>query len=186
MGRSSYPKKLQRLQTMLEARNATLRDGVVYLDRTTGGVTRQVVPIPDCHAMKVVAAVHRTVGHGPVTQTVQQVQRYFEIAKPKEKVERLVKQCIKCALLRGGANYRRQQKAVPTPSDMFRSVLADEITRNIRKTPIKMLVAMEAVSGFMMVVVYEGAMNGEKFIAAMGYVKSVLCPHSMDNLKIEL
>ena len=186
VGRKSYPKKLQRLQTMLESRNARLEEGVVYLDKTTGGVTRKVIPIPDCHAMKVVAAVHRTVGHGPVTQTVQQVQRYFEVAKPKEKVEKLIKQCIKCALLKGGANYKRQQKAVPTPSDMFRSVLADEITRNIRGTPVKMLIAMEAMSQFMMVVVYEGAMNGEKFIAAMGYVKSVLCPHSMDNLKIEL
>ena len=184
--RVSFPKKLQRLHTMLESRNAILKEGVIYMDKTTGGVTRQIIPIPDKHAMKVIAAVHRTVGHGPVTQTVQQVQRYFEIAKPKQKVEKLVGQCVKCSLLRGGANYRKQMKPVPVPSDMFRSVLADEITRNIRNKPVKMLVAMEAVSGFMMVVVYEGAMDGPKFIAAMGYVKAVLCPHNMDNLKIEL
>ena len=185
-GRHSFPKKLQRLHTMLETRNATLKEGVIYMDKTTGGVTRQIIPIPDKHAMKIIAAVHRTVGHGPVTQTVRQVQRYFEIAKPKEKVEKLLKQCVKCALLKGGSNYKKQLKAVPIPSDMFRSVLADEITRTIRGKSLKMLIAMEAASGFMMVVVYEGAMSGEKFIAAMGYVKAVLCPHNMGNLKIEL
>ena len=184
--RVSFPKKLQRLHTMLESRNATLKSGVIFMDKTNGGVTRQIIPIPDKHAMKIIAAVHRTVGHGPVTQTVQQVQRYFEVAKLKEKVEKFISQCVKCSLLKGGANYRKQLKPVPMPSDMFRSVLADEITRNIRNKPIKLLVAMEAVSGFMMVVVYEGAMNGPKFIAAMGYVKAVLCPHNMDNLKIEL
>lgn len=185
-GRISFPKKLQRLQTMLEKRNASLTEGVIYMDRTTGGVTRRVVPIPDREANKIIMAVHRTVGHGPVTQTVQQVNRYFEISKPREKVEALLKNCVKCVLMKGGANYRKQQKAVPMPGDMFRSVLADEITRNVRGKPLKILIAMESVSGFIMAVVYEGAMNGEKFIAAMAQIKAVLCPHNMDELKIEL
>ena len=185
-GRVSFPKKLQRLQTMLEKRNASIEDGVIYMDKSTGGVTRRVIPIPDRDASKIILAVHRTVGHGPVTQTVHQVNRYFEISKPREKVDAILKKCVKCVLMRGGANYRKQMKPVPMPKDMFRSVLADEITRPVRGKELKILIAMEAWSGFMVAVVYEGAMNGEKFIAAMAHVKAVLCPHNMDELKIEL
>ena len=187
-GRISYPKKRTPMQTLLEKRKAKIVNGVLYLERVNQGVARTVIPIPSQHAPEVVMVVHRAVGHGSVSQTVKQVQRHFEFPKPREVVEGALKNCIKCALMKGCAkNYAKDgMKPVPLPKDMFRTVLVDEITRTIRKQPLKALVAIEAVSGFMTVMTYSNSFKGPDFVAAIGHIKAILCPHNMSNLVVQL
>ena len=186
-GRTSYPKKRTPMQTLLEKRKAKIDQGVLYLERTNQGVTRTVIPIPDKHAAEIVMVVHRAVGHGSVSQTVKQVLRHFEFPKPKEVVENALKHCIKCALLKGSSSYKKDKmKPVPLPADMFKTILVDEITRTIRNQPVKALIAIEAVSGFMTAVTYTKTIKGHDFVAAMGHVKAILCPHNMDNMVVQL
>ena len=186
-GRTSYPKKRTPMQTLLEKRKARIENGVLYLDRTNQGVTRAVIPIPDQHAGEIVMVVHRAVGHGSVSQTVKQVLRHFEFSKPKEVVENALKHCIKCALMKGSSSYSKDKmKPVPLPTDMFKTILVDEITRTIRNQPVKALIAIESVSGFMTAITYTKALKGHDFMAAMGHVKAILCPHNMENMVIQL
>ena len=186
-GVTSYPKKRTPMQTLLEKRKARIVDGVIHLEKVNQGAARSVIPIPDQYATEVVMVVHRAVGHGTITQTVKQVQRHFEISKPREVVENALKHCIKCALHKGsGAYSKAQMKAVPVPSDMFKTIMVDEITRSVRGKSLKALIAMEAVSGFITVITYTKAMKGPAFVAAMGHIKAILCPHNMDNAVIQL
>ena len=186
-GRVSYPKKRTPMQTLLEKRKAKIVKGVIHLEKVNQGAPRMVIPVPDKFASEVVLVVHRAVGHGSITQTVKQVQRHFEISKPREVVEETLRHCIKCALHKGSEAYKKgKMKAVPLPSGLFRTILVDEITRTIRGTPLKALVAIEALSGFMVVVTYRKALKGPAFIAAMGHVKAILCPHNMENAVIQL
>ena len=186
-GRTSYPKKRTPMQTLLEKRKAQVIKGVIHLEKINQGAIRLVIPIPDEHASEVVMVVHRAVGHGTITQTVKQVQRHFEVSKPREVVENTLRHCIKCALHKGsGAYAKAKMKAVPMPSDMFKTLMVDEITRSVRGKSLKALVAMEAVSGFITVLTYTKTMKGPAFVAAMGHVKAILCPHNMDNAVIQL
>ena len=89
--------------------------------------------------------------------------------------------------MKGSSSYAKEKmKPVPIPTDMFKTILVDEITRNIRKQPVKALIAIESVSGFMTAITYTKAMKGPVFVAAMGHVKAILCPHNMDNMTIQL
>ena len=186
-GRTSYPKKRTPMQTLLEKRKAKVVDGVIYLERNNQGVVRTVIPIPAQHAPEVVMVVHRAVGHASISQTVKQVLRHFEFQKPKEVVENALKHCVKCALLKGSTSYSKETMApVPLPKDMFRTILVDEITRSIRQQPVKALIAIESVSGFMTAITFKKAMKGVDFVAAMGHVKAILCPHNMTNMVIQL
>ena len=47
-----------------------------------------------------------------------------------------------------------------------------------------MMVAIEALSGFMMTIVYEKSMTASKFVQIMAHIKVCLCPHSMDSTKL--
>lgn len=186
-GVTSYPKKRTPMQTMLEKRKARIVNGVIQLEKINQGAARMVIPIPDQYATEVVMVVHRAVGHGTITQTVKQVQRHFEITKPREAVENALKHCIRCALHKGsGAYAKTRMKAVPVPSDMFKTIMVDEITRSVRGKSLKALIAMEAVSGFITVITYTKTMKGPAFVAAMGHIKAILCPHNMDNAVIQL
>ena len=44
--------------------------------------------------------------------------------------------------------------------------------------------AMEALSGFITILVYEKSMTGPKFIQAMAQIKSILCPHGLQGAKV--
>lgn len=70
-------------------------------------------------------------------------------------------------------------KAVPMPTHMFRSIMVDEITRTIRGQSLKALIAMEGVSGFVVVLTYQGTLTGPEFVTAVAHFKAILCPHNM-------
>ena len=177
----SFDKKKRRLLTYLEGRNAKLEDGVVVVDRVIDGVVHRVVPLPEEGAMIAISATHNTVGHTSQTQLYKQVQRHFDFAKMKEKVERFSNWCVKCVLHRGGGGFQKdKQKSVPIPNRFYETILVDEVTRTFRGENIKLFVAMETLSNFMMVVNYQGPMSASLFAQIMCQIKVALCPHSMD------
>ena len=122
-----------------------------------------------------------------IAQILKMAARYFVFPKLREMVTEFVNNCVRCSLERGGGTFTRQKmKAVPLPSEFFTTLLVDEMTRTYRGKNIKMVLAMEGVSQFITAVVYEGAMTGEMFCAILAHCKSILCPHGLDNIKVEL
>ena len=188
-GTVNYPKREDRLQRVIEEFDPKLKDGVLTYKETIDGSECRVVPLPPVAAPIAVAAVHETMGHRSITQLVKMLRRHFKVVKPREIVTALVDNCIRCTLQRGGGNFARaHMKPVPIPSEFYQTILMDEMTRNYNngKDAIKVMVAMEGLSQFITVMTYKGSMNGELFLAMLAHVKSILCPHGLDNVKINL
>ena len=185
-GVTSYAKKKARLQTLLVTRSAKIENGILTLEKVINGTTYRVIPIPDAIAMEAISAVHKSIGHQSVHQLVKHAQRHFEMPKLKERMEKFVGKCIKCTLMKGGSGLKRKMLPVPLPKEMYTVILADEVVRTIRNKPLKYIIAMEGLSSFVTVVTYEGSMNGEKFVGILAHLKSILCPHNNERVKITL
>ena len=185
-GVTSYAKKKARLQTLLVTRVAKIENGILTIEKVINGVTFRVIPLPDNIAMIAVAAVHKSIGHQSVNQLVKHAQRHFEIQKLKEKVESYVGKCVKCTLMKGGGSVKFKMSPVPLPKEMFRTILADEVLRNVRNKQLKYIIAMEGLSSFVTVIPYKDSMTGERFVNIMAQIKSILCPHNNENVKITL
>ena len=186
-GRVNYPGHEARLQRMIEVEQAKLENGVLKLFRRPGGEPTWLIPIPPVAGPIVIAAVHETLGHRSINQIVKQVSRYFTFPKIREMVDAFVDSCVRCSLERGGGNFTRQKmKAVPLPEEFFTTILIDEMTRTFRGKNIKLVLAMEGISQFVTAVVYDGAMTGEMFVAILAHCKTILCPHGLDTVKVNV
>ena len=71
-------------------------------------------------------------------------------------------------------------------NDFFHQILMDEVHRTTSQGSIKIMMAMEAISGFVIVIPIEGDMNGRKFVAMVAHAKAILTPHAADVVSIEL
>lgn len=186
-GRVNYPAHEARLQRMVESEQVQLQNGVLKLCKRQSGEPVWVIPLPPCAGPIAIAAVHETVGHRSINQIMLMVARHFHFPKIREMVTAFVESCVRCSLERGGGQLVRQKmKPVPLPKEFFTTIMIDEMTRTFRGKTIKIVLAMEGVSHFVVAVVYSGAMSGEMFTAILAHCKSILCPHGMDNVKVEL
>ena len=185
-GVTSYAKKKAKLQTLLVTRAARVENNILTIEKEINGVSYRVIPLPNNIAMNAIAAVHKSLGHQSVNQIVKHAQRHFEIQKLKEKVEEFVGKCVKCTLMKGGGKAKLKMAPVPLPKDMFRTILADEVLRNVRNKSLKYIIAMEGLSTFVTVIPYQDSMSGEKFVNIMAQIKSILCPHNNEEVKITL
>ena len=184
-GRVSYPKSQQKLQTMLETRQARIENGYITFDKNIDGITYRVVPLPKRGVIPAIGSVHKTIGHTSCTQLYRMVQRHFQFDHMREQVKSFSDRCMKCVLYRGGGTYRRfEQKAVPIPKRFYETILIDEVTRTFRGETIKMVVAMESLSNFMMTIVYKKNMTAALFTQILCQVKAALCPHNRDAVKM--
>ena len=184
-GRVSFPKSQQKLQTLLEAKQARVENGIITIEKVIDGVTYRVVPLPSSAAEIAIAATHNTMGHASHNQLYRLVQRHFSIEGLKEKTKWFSDRCARCVLHRGAGQYRKMnQKPSPIPSRLYETILVDEVTRTFQGKNIKFFIAMEALSGFLMTIVYEKSMTAELFIQMLAHVKVVLCPHNRDAVKM--
>ena len=187
-GRVNFPKHEARLQKMLEDDQAQITNGVITLLKVVNGAPTRLIPLPPVAATIVIAAIHQTIGHRSVNQFMKHFTRYFQTPKIRQLVENFTNNCVKCCLERGSGNYQRKEmKPVPLPEGFFQTILMDEMSRTFKnKGTVKMVVAMEALSNFLVAVTYDGAMTAETFVAILAHCKSILCPHGLDNVTIQL
>ena len=187
-GRVNFPKHEARLQKMIEDDQAQLTNGVITLLKVINGAPTRLIPLPPISATVVIAAIHQTIGHRSVNQFIRHFTRYFQTPKLRQLVENFTNNCIKCCLERGSGNYQRKEmKPVPLPEGFFQTIIMDEMSRTFKnKGTVKMVVAMEALSNFLVAVTYNGAMTAETFVAILAHCKSILCPHGLDNVTIQL
>ena len=187
-GRVNFPKHEARLQKMIEDDEAQISNGVITLRKVINGAPTRLIPIPPVAATVAVAAIHQTIGHRSVNQFEKHFKRYFLTPKIRQLIENFTNNCVKCCLERGSGNYQRKEmKPVPLPEGFFQTILMDEMSRTFKnKGTVKMVVAMEALSNFLVAVTYDGAMTAETFVAILAHCKSILCPHGLDNVTIQL
>ena len=183
----NFPKQEARLQRMMDDENAVLINGVIHITKVVEGVERRVLPLPPQSAPIAIAATHETVGHRSFTQLLLQVKVNFSFPRMREMVAAFVDSCVRCSLVKGSSNFvKTKMKPVPVPEDIYTTILMDEMVRTYKSESVKFMVAMEGASQFAICVVYEGAMSGPKFLAMVALCKTLLCPHSMKNTKIEV
>ena len=184
----NFPKRDEKFQKMLDEEEAKLVDGVIYLTKNVEGVARRVIPLPQQSAPIAIAATHETVGHRSVSQLVTQVRVNFYFQRVRDMVAAFVDSCVRCSLEKGGSNFaKRQMKPIPLPEGLFTTIVMDEMVRSTKGgETVKFLVAMEGLSQFVTCIIYEGVMTGPKFLAMVASCKTILCPHGLNNAKIEL
>ena len=181
----NYPKSDQRLQTLLESRQAKIENGYIRIDKVIDGLTYRVIPLPKQYGLIAITSVHNTFGHMSITQMAKHVARYFQFENQKEAVKNFVQNCIKCTLLRGGVGYNRlDRKPVPVPTAFYQTILVDEVTRTFKGKVTKFLLAMEALTSFVVCVVYKGSITAELFLVLICQIKMLLCPHNMDSIRM--
>ena len=184
-GRVSFPKSQQKLQTLLESKQAKVQNGVISIEKVIDGVTYRVIPLPPSAATLAISAAHNTMGHASNNQLYRLVHRHFSIEGLKEKTKWFSDRCARCVLHRGAGQFRKMnQKPAPVPTRLYETILVDEVTRTFQGVNIKFFIAMEALSGFLMTIVYEKSMTSELFIQMLAHVKTVLCPHNRDAVKM--
>ena len=184
-GRVSFPKSQQKLQTLLENREARVENDIITIEKVIDGVSYRVVPLPKSAADIAIGAAHNTMGHASGNQLYRLVQRHFSFEGLKDRAKWFSDQCARCVLHRGSGHYRKlNQKPVPIPDRLYETILVDEVTRTFQGQTFKFFLAMEAISGFIMVVVYDKNMSAELFIQILAHVKTVLCPHIHDAVKM--
>ena len=184
-GRVSFPKSQQRLQTLLENKEARIENDIITIEKIIDGVSYRVVPLPKNAADLAIGAAHNTMGHASGNQLYRLVQRHFAFEGLKDRTKWFSDHCARCVLHRGAGHFRKMnQKPVPVPNRLYETILVDEVTRTFQGKTIKFFLAMEAISSFMMVIVYDKNMTAELFIQSLAHVKVVLCPHSHDAVKM--
>ena len=90
-------------------------------------------------------------------------------------------------MLRNEAKYTKKvQKPVKITDNFFKQILCDEIHRQRFGETVKFMVAMEALSQFMVVIPVPKNPKSEDFIAVVLMVKSMLAPHALDQPNLEI
>ena len=186
-GRVNFPRKHARAETIRLNRKPKLVNGALNLHKYLDGTEIRIFPLPKEAAWIAIHAVHLEVGHRTPTQLCKQVQRYFEFENMRKLVDLYSQKCIPCTLLRNEAKYKRvKQKPVKLTDRIYKQILVDEIHRMDGKENRKIMVAMEAISQFMIAVPLTDQPNSDEFIAKMLFVKSILTPHANHDSEIQL
>ena len=186
-GRTNFPRKHARAETIRMNRKPKLVNGALNLNKFIDGVETRIYPLPKEAAWVAIHAVHLEVGHRAPTQMVKQVSRYFEFENMKKLVDLYLEKCIPCTLMRREAKFTREkQKPVKMINSLFKQILVDEIHRMRGKESHKILVAIEAISQFMLSIPTSDKPNSDEFIAKMLLVKTLLAPHASEEVEIQI
>ena len=186
-GRVNFPRKHARAETIRQNRQPKLINGALNLHKYINGTDTRVYPLPKEAAWIAIHAVHMEVGHRAPTQMLKQVSRYFEFENMKKLTDLYLEKCIQCTLLRNEAKYKKEkQKPVKLTDQMFKQILVDEIHRMRFGESHKLLVAMEAISQFMIVIPMDSKPTSNEFIAQMLLVRAILAPHVSDEPEIQI
>ena len=186
-GRPNFPRKFAKATTINEKREPELVNGALKIAKYPKGIRTMVYPIPVTGAYTVIYSAHKEIGHRAPSQLIKQINREFEVENLANMVEEFVKKCPSCTLLRAEKKYLApKSKPVKMANDFFQQILMDEVHRTTGRGSIKIMMAMEAISGFIIVIPIEGEMSGEKFVAMVAHAKSILTPHASDLVNIEL
>ena len=186
-GRPNFPRRFAKATTINEKREPEMVNGALKISKYPKGIRTMVYPIPVTGAYTVIYSAHKEVGHRAPSQLIKHINREFEVENLAKMVEEFIKKCPSCTLLRAEKKYLAPKpKPVKMATDFFQQILMDEVHRTTTAGSIKIMMAMEAISGFIIIIPIEGEMNGEKFVAMVAHAKSILTPHASDLVNIEI
>ena len=144
-------------------------------------------PVPKEAGWVVIHAVHLDVGHRAPTQMVKQIAKYFEFENMKKMTEMYIGKCIPCTLLRSEAKYHKpKQKPVKMTEKPFKQILVDEVHRTRKDKNYKIMVAMEAISQFMIALPMDQKPSSNDFISKIVLIRTMMAPHVLENPEIEI
>ena len=128
-----------------------------------------------------------SVGHRSPTQLCKQIASRFEFENMKALVNNYIAKCIPCTLLRNEAKFKKQTlKPVKVADTFFKQILCDEVHRQRFGKTEKFLLAMEALSQFLVTIPIPTNPKSEDFVSALLLIKTFLTPHILDTPVIEV
>ena len=167
-----------RLSTIVNTKKAYVKNGMLQYDKWISKLSQRlaVVFVPEPAAGVAMSAVHNEFGCKSPTQFLQMFERHFELANAKTFIDSFLRQCTGCILLRQ-ENVRKPlaMKEVKPPERVGEVVYIDEIQRQGRKGPVRILFATDGLSRFGVAEKFDGSLTSEMFISFVLHVKNVLC-----------
>ena len=185
--RPNFPRKHARAETIRVNREPILDGGALSITKWLDGQKIRVYPIPKESAYIIIHAVHMSVGHRSPTQLCKQIATRFEFENMKSLVNNYISKCIPCTLLRSEAKFKKQTvKPVKVADSFFKQILCDEIHRQRFGKTEKFLLAIEALSQFLVAIPMPTNPKSEDFVSALLLIKTFLAPHVLDTPEIEV
>ena len=167
-----------RLATIVNTKKAYVKRGILMYDKWIPKLTQRlpVVFIPEPAAGLAMSAVHNQFGCKSPTQFLVMFERYFELTNAKTFIDSFLRQCRNCILLRQ-ENTRKPLtlKAVKPPEKAGEIIYIDEIQRQGRDQPVRLLFATDGLTRFGIAESYEGGLTSEVFVKFVLNVKNTLC-----------
>ena len=186
-GRKNFPRKHARAETIKVNRDPILTEGALSITKWLDGKEVRVFPVPKPAAWIIIHAVHLTVGHRSPSQLVKQISAQFEFENMRQMVEQYIGKCVPCTLLRNEAKFtKKTQKPVKMTNNFFKQILCDEVHRQRFGKTVKFMIAIEAISQFMVTIPIADNPKSEDFIATVILLKSILAPHPLDEPTLEV
>lgn len=185
--RPNFPRKHAKAETIRVNREPILDGGALSITKWLDGQKIRIFPIPKESAWVVIHAVHMSVGHRSPTQLCKQIAQRFEFENMKAMVDNYISKCVPCTLLRSEARFKKPiQKPVKIADKFFKQILCDEIHRQRFGKTEKFLLAIEALSQFLVTIPMPQNPKSEDFVSALLLIKSMLTPHILDTPFIEV
>ena len=186
-GRKNFPRKHARAETIKINRDPKLDTGALSITKWLDGKEIRVFPLPQEAAWIAIHAVHLSVGHRSPTQLVKQVAGHFEFENMRKMIDQYIGKCVPCTLLRNEAKYtKKNQKPVKIADNFYKQILCDEIHRQRNNKTVKFMVAIEAISQFMVTIPIANDPKSDDFIAIVLLIRSMLAPHVLDEPVLEI
>ena len=111
-----------------------------------------------------VEILHSTKGHSTKVSFQNELKRLFHAPGIDQELDRKIKNCPGCMLIRQPRNTPRTFKATPIPNHIGEVILVDEIHRTFRSKPIKFLLASDCLSRYTRLYPFEGPMDTNLFV----------------------
>ena len=155
------------VSTLLHHHKAYIDDnGILRRDVHIKTSTHRLIILPSNKHIhrNLVDAIHTSKGHSTKTSLQSELKRLFHSVGLEQAIDRKVKACPGCCLLRQPRNIHKTFKSTPIPEHIGEVILVDEIHRTFRSKPYKFLFASDCLSRYSRLYPFEGAMNANLFV----------------------
>ena len=155
-----------RVRTLLINYKAFLEESLVKRKITIKTEVLSVIILPSHRFIQesVVECFHNSLGHSSKSAFQNEIKRIFDIRGCETLIDKKIKNCPGCSLLKVGKNRFKPFKEVPLPAQIGECILVDEIHRTFFSKNVRFTVASDCLSRFTKIYPIMGTVTWEKFV----------------------
>ena len=130
----------------------------------TDEITLIILPQHKVIIDSVINSFHMSLNHSSKSSFHNEIKRVFDLRGYDTYLDKMIKNCPGCLLLKGSRNRFREFKEAPLPSQIGEVILVDEIHRTFSSKNLRFTVASDCLSRFTKIYPINGSVTKDKFI----------------------